>query len=114
MSHQYGLGAAQESAQATGAAGATTIAAGAALLHSFSAYMCAARVWNHPASTARLYVKWNASSAASASNYDAVLEPGDGDVAPPGIMVSTVSVFSDAASGKTVTLGTDYTVRGWE
>lgn len=60
-------------------------------------------------SAANMYVKWNATSAAT-DDYDFKLVPGASISSPDELAVVQVSIYSDAAS----TYGTDFVVRGWE
>jgi len=92
----------------------TDITGGTAQTYTFPSLVGGAYVWLHPDSTATMYVKWNPSTAASATSWDAVLVAGgiefvqiDGDITG-GIPVTTVSVFSATSQ----TLDTNFVVKG--
>lgn len=66
-------------------------------------------IQNHRDSGIDMYVRFNADDAAT-SVWDIFLAPGDYVVAPDGLLYGTVSIWFTGAA----TLGTDFSIRGWE
>ena len=100
-------------ATSAGAAPSTAgdVGAGANRAYSWATNQRYVKVFNSPFSGANLYVRFNdTSTAASTTNWDAILEPGDQVSMGPEIMITQVDVYSDAA----VTKGTDFSIRGWK
>lgn len=98
-----------QSAAMVSATGSATIAGGADEAYVFANPVFGAYVWNHPSSTANLYVVWEG-SAASLTVWDAVIEPGGVVAAADNQLTKTLMIYSDA----NVTLGTNFVVKGRE
>lgn len=66
-------------------------------------------IQNHPSSGITMAVRFNADDAA-AGVWDVFLSAGDSVVSPDGLLVSQASIYFSGAG----TLGTNYSVKGWE
>ena len=83
--------------------------AGAATDYSWTVPRRLAHIFNDPSSGCTIRGRWNTTSAA-ADNWEFVLSPGDEIYSPPGVIVPSLTLYFSANA----TLGTNFSVRGWD
>lgn len=86
-----------------------TVASGADETYAWDAYPQQVRVWNAYASPTTIRGRYNA-AAASATNWEFELAPGESDTSPPGQLITSVTIYADSA---TATYGEDFALWGW-